>query len=63
MESITAPLLTIRQVAAHLQVTERTIQRWIKIGQLPAERLGVKCVRIKRTDVEKLTQTIPAPEM
>jgi len=51
-------LMSIRQVANLIQVTERTIQRWITIGQLPAERLGVKCVRIKRTDVDALLTPI-----
>jgi len=62
MELINAPELTIRQAAQLLQVTERTIQRWITIGQLPAHRVGVRCVRIRNADVEKLIQRIPAPE-
>jgi excisionase family DNA binding protein len=59
----TSPDLTIRQVATLLQCTERTIQRWIAIGQLPAQRVGVRFVRIKKSDVDKLSQPIPAPEM
>ena len=64
MESQTpAAGMTIQQVARMLQVTERTIHRWISIGQLPAYRLGVRCVRIRQADVDKLQQRIPAPEM
>jgi len=34
------PLLTIKQVAALENVSERTVQRWIKAGILPAIRTG-----------------------
>jgi excisionase family DNA binding protein len=64
MESqIPANGMTIQQVACMLQVTERTIHRWITIGQLPAYRVGVRCVRIRQADVDKLQQRIPAPEI
>ncbi len=34
------PLLTIKQVAALENTSERTIRRWIKGGELPAIRTG-----------------------
>lgn len=53
-----ADLLSIRQVANLLQVSERSVFRWIASGQLPAERLGVKSGRIRRFDVDALLTPI-----
>ncbi len=41
-KSVTAPerLLTIREVAAYLQVGEKTIRRWIEADELIAFKLG-----------------------
>ena len=39
-------LLTVQQVAARLQVSVRTVRRWISDGLLPCTRLGARCVRV-----------------
>ena len=44
--------LTVEEVAAQLQVTPRTIQRWIRIEGLPA----IKLARAVRVDAEDLAQ-------
>lgn len=46
------PLLTIGNVAEHCQVSEKTVRRWIKRGELVAYRLGRQW-RIGRDDLEK----------
>ena len=33
-------LMTIEQTAGHLQVSEKTVRRWIKRGDLIAHRFG-----------------------
>lgn len=38
--------LTIQQAAAQLNVSTRTIRRWIATGQIRAERVGPRLIRI-----------------
>lgn len=45
---------TVSGAAHAFQCTTRTIDRWIKSGQLPAYRVGPRMVRIKRADIEAL---------
>ena len=44
-------LLTIRQVAKYLKVSERTVLRYIESGRLQASRIGQW--RIKESDLNK----------
>lgn len=46
------PLLTVGEVAALMRVSNMTVYRLIKAGQLPAIRVG-KNYRIRRQDVEQ----------
>ena len=46
-----APLLTIRQTASVLQVSVKTVRRWIKGGDLVAHRIG-RQLRISRDDLQ-----------
>ena len=43
-------ILTVPQTAEHLQVSEKTIRRWIKSGDLIAHRLG-RQLRISESDL------------
>lgn len=43
--------LTTEEVLAYLKVTSRTIYRLIRIGELPAVRIGRQW-RIRRTDLD-----------
>ena len=45
-------LLTIPDVAEFCRVSERTVRRWIKAGELPAIRLGRQW-RIAKKDLER----------
>jgi excisionase family DNA binding protein len=36
----TNQLLTVEELAQHLQVHQQTVRRWIKEGKLPAIKLG-----------------------
>lgn len=46
------PLLTVREVAAMMRVSNMTVYRLIKSGQLPAVRVG-KNFRIRESDMNK----------
>lgn len=45
-------LLTIKQVAAHLQFCPRTVQRHIKTGDLPGFRVGRQW-RVRELDLRR----------
>lgn len=42
--------LTVKQAAAYLDVSEKTVRRWISSGILPHLRLG-GCIRISSDDL------------
>lgn len=44
-------LLTIRQAAEQLQISERTVRRLIGTGALPAVKIGGRLVRIRARDL------------
>jgi len=44
--------LTAKQVAQMLQISEATVTRWARIGELPVVRLPGRTVRFRREDVE-----------
>jgi len=45
-----APLLTLREVAALLRVSEKTLRRWVAERRIPCLRLG-RVIRFERCDV------------
>ena len=47
------PLMTVADVAEHLQLNQQTIRNWIDAGTLPAVRIGRR-VRIRRSDLDRL---------
>ena len=51
----THQLLTLRQVAHRMNVSKRTVFRWIENGALPAVRLGA-VIRIEPADLDRLIQ-------
>ena len=52
--SIEKEVLTPKEVAEYLRVDLRTIYRKIKKGQIPAMKLGLRFIRIKKEDLDKL---------
>jgi excisionase family DNA binding protein len=44
--------MTVEQVAEWLQVSTKTIRRYIEDGSLPAVNLGGRAIRIRRQDLE-----------
>ena len=49
------PWLTVDQVAQMLNVTEETVRRWIRAGDLPVLELGGRKAgyRIRQTDLDR----------
>ncbi len=45
------PLLTIAQTAEHLQVSTKSVRRWIESGELVAHRIG-RQLRISWSDLQ-----------
>ena len=45
-------LLSVASVAKRLQVSTKTVRRWIETGVLRVHRLG-RCVRISETDLQE----------
>ncbi len=52
--------LTRADVARIKQVSERTVDRWVAAGILPAYRLGPRLIRFRAEDVANLGRKIPA---
>ncbi len=51
-------LLTVREVAQRLKVTEQTVRHWIRDGKLKGARLGGDRTgwRIRESEVERLVR-------
>ncbi len=54
----TDDLLTRAEVARYLRVSDRTVSRLIRTGQLPASRIG-RAVRIHRSDLLEMLDGKP----
>jgi excisionase family DNA binding protein len=52
-------LLTRAEVAQYLRVSERTVSRLIRAGQLPAVRIG-RAVRIRHSDLLEMLNEKPS---
>lgn len=44
------PLLSVRDIADRLKLSQRTVRRWIERGDLPAHRFG-SAVRVSEDDL------------
>ena len=53
-------LLTQQQVAQLLKVTVPTVRSKIESGELPAYRLGLRVVRIRRSDLDQILTPMSA---
>lgn len=51
---------TIEAAAGYLNVSTRTIRRYIAQGKLPAYRVGGTLVRVDQADLDALVRQIPA---
>jgi excisionase family DNA binding protein len=56
-----AGLLTTSELAAHLRVTSKTVQRWARTGHIPAFQLSKKAFRYNLEAV--LARLVKSPLM
>ena len=62
-ESTRDEWLTVKDVAAYLRVTEETVRRWVREGELPALALGRKAgFRIREADLQAFIAARYGPE-
>lgn len=55
VRAVIQPLLTVDEVAAIFQVSPYTVRSWAREGVIPSVKVaGMKGVRFRRDDVEKL---------
>ena len=47
-------LMTKREAAEWLRISVRTLERYIDAGAVPVVKLGVRSVRIRRSDLDAL---------
>ena len=45
-------MLTVKNVAAQLEVSDETLRRWARAGRLVPVKIGARAVRYRRTDVQ-----------
>lgn len=50
-------LLTVSQAAKYLQLSEKTVRRLIKNGDLQASRIGTRTWRIRASDIDKYIES------
>ncbi len=53
-------LVSIEAAANYLDVSQRTVRRWIADGKLPAQRVGDRLIKVDQADVAALIRQIPA---
>lgn len=55
-------LLTIREVADHLKVSEEEVKRLVDIGEIPAYRIGGSFLRFRKEQLEAIRSEIDEVE-
>lgn len=60
--AIARKLKSINAAAIYLNVSTRTIRRYIAQGKLPAYRVGGTLVRVDQADLDALVRRIPAAD-
>lgn len=54
-------LLTIAEAAEILKVSAVTVSRWRRQGRLPTLKIGPRAVRIRRADLDRVSQPYSGP--
>jgi excisionase family DNA binding protein len=57
-EDVKPEFVSVGEIAAELQVTERFIRRLIADGELQAFRVGSRLVRVRRGDVDAMLRPV-----
>ena len=51
-------LLTVRELAERLGISPGTAYHWLCQGRLPCVRFSKRCVRFRKSDVEKMLEQL-----
>lgn len=55
-------LLSIREVADHLKISEEEVKRLVDIGEIPAYKIGGTFLRFRREQIDAIKEEIEAVE-
>ncbi|WP_309713590.1 helix-turn-helix domain-containing protein [Armatimonas sp.] len=55
--------LTIKEAAEILKLSEHTVRDQVRLGKIPATKLGHRTVRIRRAEVEALLPRAESPSV
>ena len=59
-KSIRGELVSIENAAEHLDVSTRTVRRWIASGDLTGYRAGKRIIRVNLNEVDAMLRPIPS---
>ena len=59
-ETAESEYCTIAEAAQLLRVSKPTVSRWIDSGRLPAVRVGLRLIRIRRVDLRQIDRPVCA---
>jgi excisionase family DNA binding protein len=51
-------LLTTRQAAAHLGLSENTVRAWVRLRRIRYVRVGRRSIRFRRGDLDAMVRTV-----
>jgi len=57
-ESTSRELVDVRQAAERINVSPKTIRKWIRNGTLRAYRVGPSMIRLDTADIDSLVQAV-----
>jgi excisionase family DNA binding protein len=57
-EDLRDPWLTVAEIASELRVNPATVRLWVSKGALPATRAGQRKLLIRRSDFDRMLETI-----
>ena len=60
--SLDAPLLTVTEIAARLQISEKSVRRRIRDGIIHKAQIGGRTVRISSDELQRLIAGTPLEE-
>ena len=53
-------LTSVADAAAYVNVSTRSIRRWISLGLIPGYRVGPRLIKVDLADLDRLAHRIPA---
>ena len=57
---MTRDILTVREAADYLRISEDTVRRLLRAGRLPGRKVGLRQWRIRRVDLDEFLGPLPS---